>query len=105
MSVAVSFHGLSESGRDEGRREVVSPLWNTPEDGGVVGNGEGCQAEYVISVSGGSGCVVSYNLMSRGDSKEGRGRDVVGRSKLLESDSKRNKGRDCLEFLRAAPQG
>ncbi len=76
-----------------------------PEDGGVGGNGEGCQAEHVVSVIGGSGCGVDYNMLSRGGSKRGRGGDVAGCSKLLEGDSLMNKGRDCLEFLRAAPQG
>ncbi len=76
-----------------------------PEGGGVVGRGGGSQAEYVVSVRGGSGCVVNYDLMSRGDGKRGRGRDVVGCSKLLWRDSKRDRGRGFLELLRSAFRG
>jgi hypothetical protein len=91
VSFAEGFHGLSGSGGDGRRLVVVSPLWEMPEDGGVVGNGEGCQAK--------------YNSISRGDSKRGRGRDVVGFSEFLDLGSKMNKGRGCLEFLWVAPQG
>jgi hypothetical protein len=51
---------------------------------------------YVISVSGESGSVVSYNGLTRDSSNEERGRAVVGLQKLPESHRKRSKGRGYL---------
>ena len=53
---------------------------------------------YVISVSGGSGAVVSYNRLTRDGSNEERERAVVGLQKLPEKNIKRGKERSYLEF-------
>ena len=53
---------------------------------------------YVISVSGRSGYVVSYNGLTRDGSNEERRRAVVGLQKLPENNRKRSKGRGYLEF-------